>query len=700
MGRFLMTLIIAGILITGGMYYTGYFDGSESGVESAYTPTAKAPDPKTLGQPLFPMLDFPPSTKAKIQGIDPLIFRGIISPKERIDLAAQMAGEVLFVGQEIPAGAVEVAGLASFMATPYDFVEMRLPQKNIVRIYRRFQEGTIVNRDEQIGFVNPIKAHGVLFEKLAKYDVAIGEADAAKATADESAERVRTADILFRQKTISVEEWRTAHMTKLKYTSEYDTAKLRIKIAQVEVEQAKVQIQLHEIQNRISGDKAVIRRIYKPRGSSARDQEPIFELASVDSLLAEAQVDGQYEHRLLREPTVTIEPTVDIGPFRVLAGHTGAITAVAFTRDLKNPRVVVAAADDKYVSVWDRYSPLPVGRLRHPDPVRSLAVAHSGMPHNFLVTGTEKGNLFVWDLDSLGNDVPEPKSAPKEGLDEQPITALALSPDGKYVAVGSSDGSISIWHLTDKLTKLYAFDVEHGVDNPHLASVTSLHFTPQGRLISAGRDNTIRVWSVKEKGSHLLGDPITGRTGNVTQLGVSRDGRFMLADGERSLNLMTVKEMVMVNRLQNPNASISFESVAEFSDDANLLVTAGAPEGRLQLWRAPTETGRGFEVRQFVPEAKSPVTSVAFAPGAGRKDGASIAVSGAKNGEVYLWDVPTMEEVQSQRLENVKLKLLRRDLDPNTGKFRVEVELTNSSADATNLGRLISGRPVTIVVNE
>ena len=174
----------------------------------------------------------------------------------------------------------------------------------------------------------------------------------------------------------------------------------------------------------------------------------------------------------------------------------------------------------------------------------------------------------------------------------------------------------------------------------------------------------------------------------------------MLADGERSLNLLTVKEMVMVNRLQNPNASTSFESVAEFSDDASLLLTAGAPEGRLQLWRSLTETSRGFEVRQFVPEAKSPVTSVAFAPAAGRAVKGSLAASGAKNGEVYLWEVPTMEEVNTQRLQNVKLKLLRRDLDPNTGKFRVEVELTNPNSSEANIGRLISGRPVTIVIND
>ena len=45
-----------------------------------------------------------------------------------------------------------------------------------------------------------------------------------------------------------------------------------------------------------------------------------------------------------------------------------------------------------------------------------------------------------------------------------------------------------------------------------------------------------------------------------------------------------------------------------------MMLTAGLADGRMQLWKAPTDTTRGFEVRQLVPQEKQPTTCAAFAP--------------------------------------------------------------------------------------
>jgi hypothetical protein len=127
-----------------------------------------------------------------------------------------------------------------------------------------------------------------------------------------------------------------------------------------------------------------------------------------------------------------------------------------------------------------------------------------------------------------------------------------------------------------------------------------------------------------------------------------------------------------------------FETLALFSPDASLILTAGAPEGRLQLWRCPTGQERGFEVRQFVTEEKAPVTCAAFAHD-------SFALSGTKTGLVYLWRIPTTEEVQNHRILGAKLTTLGQTVDPGTRQMRVGVRLRND-------GRLIDGRPVTIVI--
>ena len=55
------------------------------------------------------------------------------------------------------------------------------------------------------------------------------------------------------------------------------------------------------------------------------------------------------------------------------------------------------------------------------------------------------------------------------------------------------------------------------------------HLDPD-RIVSASRDHTLRVWSLKEKGAIQEYDPLAGRGGSVDSLGVSDDGRFMLFD--------------------------------------------------------------------------------------------------------------------------------------------------------------------------
>jgi len=136
---------------------------------------------------------------------------------------------------------------------------------------------------------------------------------------------------------------------------------------------------------------------------------------------------------------------------------------------------------------------------------------------------------------------------------------------------------------------------------------------------------------------------------------------------------------------------IPFETLAMFSPDADasLMLTAGAPEGRLQLWKAPTDGRRGFELSQLVTSERSPVTSAGFFdPNA---DGeVPFAVSGTKDAMVYLWPLPTRKDVRTHRIENVKLSQVSQNVE--TRQVRVGVEIMNGD------GRLIPGQPVTIVL--
>src|SRR5207253_11107067 len=133
-----------------------------------------------------------------------------------------------------------------------------------------------------------------------------------------------------------------------------------------------------------------------------------------------------------------------------------------------------------------------------------------------------------------------------------------------------ADNMVFVWK-TGEETPLYAID-----DHPAAGQVTSLTFTPQARLVCASKDFTLRVWELHEKGAKLMTEPIPGRSGNVAQLGVSQDGRFMLFDQGKTLQLLSVTDGRTSSILQNVAGGVSFETLALFSPDASLLLTAGA----------------------------------------------------------------------------------------------------------------------------
>ena len=83
----------------------------------------------------------------------------------------------------------------------------------------------------------------------------------------------------------------------------------------------------------------------------------------------------------------------------------------------------------------------------------------------------------------------------------EPVNSLKFSPDGKILASGSDDSTIKIWDVEN--------EKELRTLSGHSDNVMSISFSPDGKTIASGSlDKTIKLWDVESgKGLQTLTDP-------------------------------------------------------------------------------------------------------------------------------------------------------------------------------------------------
>lgn len=186
---------------------------------------------------------------------------------------------------------------------------------------------------------------------------------------------------------------------------------------------------------------------------------------------------------------------------QLLAGQEGdahpmsdADRAVTFTPDAQR---FVFSANDGAISLWDSERLIRLETLRgHLGWVRSLEFSPTSDILVSLGVSTwfrdqraaeSDGQAFLWDLSTLTS----------HRLDIIDVTALAFSPDGDTLALGSRDGVVRLWD-----TRTFR---QVGELSGHARPVSYLGFAGRERLISAARADRVIVW-------RLDGEPWTPRT--------------------------------------------------------------------------------------------------------------------------------------------------------------------------------------------
>ena len=218
------------------------------------------------------------------------------------------------------------------------------------------------------------------------------------------------------------------------------------------------------------------------------------------------------------------------------------------------------------------------------------------------------------------------KSALKAATDaEQPIRAVAFSPDNLTVASAGDDHFIHTWNSGNGAP----FDVLKG----HAAAVSALAFSPSGDLVSAAGDGAAIVWNLKPawKLERTIGSP-DGKsplTDRVNALAFSHDGKLLATgSGEPSrggeIKLWNPADGSLVRDLPNVHTDAVFG--LEFSPDDKDLASGAADKMARVVDLSSGKVARSFEGHTHH------VLAVAWSP-----DGRTLATAGADN-IVKVWD--------------------------------------------------------------
>jgi WD40 repeat protein len=327
------------------------------------------------------------------------------------------------------------------------------------------------------------------------------------------------------------------------------------------------------------------------------------------------------------EGAVTLLGVADFIARRTITAHAAIVTAVAFSPD--STRIASADAAGN-VALWNVadgsavWSATPLGGS-----VEGLAISISGTIWALTTQG-------LYPLDGATGVHPSAAAAGTVAA------ALALSPDGKTLALGGTDGGVKLLAAPD-LTPTASITAA----NP--GGVTALRVSGDGKkLVTGGADGTTALWDLQGNLLNRISQP--GHA--ATSVDINADGSLLAAserwtpsvrafkpdgtvladwdvfpfftrlsvDGKYLISMSTGGRVDRdpVDTTQTAAAAVwdDFYTAAAFSPDGRYVAEAVYDD--IRLW--DTQTGEMVRLLDATPPIVTPADGLAFSP-----DGSALA---------------------------------------------------------------------------
>ena len=329
-----------------------------------------------------------------------------------------------------------------------------------------------------------------------------------------------------------------------------------------------------------------------------------------------------------------------------LRGHGGPVRALAISADGKT---AISGSFDQTAIIWSLRRNAAEQVLRFHDGAVNAAVL---LGDGRAATGGEDGRIAIW---RFGRERPD---AVLEGHDA-PVVALAVAPDGKSIASASWDHTVRVWPLAG------GGGGAPRVLEGHPQNVNGVAFLPDGRVVSAGYDAVIRIWSLALPAE---APDIVTLPAPLNAVAVAKDGEILAAGADGRVHFLRA----------GSEASGAIEAQA-----TPIVAVAISPDGKLVA--ASSIHGSvaiiDRESRKLLRTLVGPglpVWSLAFFP-----DSRTL-LSGGTDRIIRRWDAETGEQLGSIALGGPEDPLANFAGDHGAEVFRACVACHTLRPDAEN----------------
>ena len=183
--------------------------------------------------------------------------------------------------------------------------------------------------------------------------------------------------------------------------------------------------------------------------------------------------DGKTFASASTDNTIKLWDTATRQVRHTLEGHTGAVIVLALSPDA---RVLASGSMDKTIKLWNAETGALLDTYTgHTDTVDGLAYSPDG---KILASGSHDHTIKLWSGRRL--------LSTWTGHEDN-VYALAFSADGHTLVSGSSDQTLRLW---DPET-----GEQRAVLREHAATISSIAFSPDGKLLAVGGGKLITLWN-------------------------------------------------------------------------------------------------------------------------------------------------------------------------------------------------------------